>query len=103
TEDLRVIGDTTIAALTEISSDPFSTLNSIAEATAKKNNPTIKLQIILNPTSDPSHLLRYMIHDVIVYPDLSGKDLLSDSSFIKDTARGFEIRYHKKLFKKGFL
>ena len=42
-DEIRVTGDTSIAALTSVSEDPFEQLRLLAEANEKRNKPTIRL------------------------------------------------------------
>ncbi|MCY7292041.1 MAG: hypothetical protein LH615_07650, partial [Ferruginibacter sp.] len=50
--ELRLRGDSSIAALTSISDDPFEQLRLLNEAQLKKDSPTLKLALDLNPPED---------------------------------------------------
>lgn len=103
-EELRMRGDTTIEALTSVSDDPFETLKLLAEANAKKNNPSIKLAMVLNPEADTTRLKKYYINDVYIYPDYSAEDAAGNTSFIKDTLRDSSfIMYHAPIVRRRFL
>jgi outer membrane protein insertion porin family len=105
TDDLRMRGDTTILSLTTISDDPFENIRLLAEANQKRNKPTIKLEMILNPLADSMRLQKFYIGNVYIYPDYNGVDSLNTIPFLADTTRrdSFVIRYHKKLFRNNFL
>jgi outer membrane protein insertion porin family len=103
-EDIKMIGDTTIALLTTTSDDPLENLKLLAEADQKKNKPTIKLEIILNPSADINQLKKFYINNVFIYPDLHSNDIITDTVFAeKDTTHGYIICYHNKLFRNSFL
>ncbi|MFT3679313.1 MAG: BamA/TamA family outer membrane protein [Ferruginibacter sp.] len=104
-DDLKLLGDTTIEALTNISDDPFENLQKLAEASAKRNKPTIKLAMIQNTVADSNRLKRYYIGNIFVYPDMTPADLGTTPKMI-DTSRSngnFFMWYHKKIFKRSFL
>ncbi len=101
--DLKLRGDTTIAALTNISNDPFENLELLAEATQKKNNPSVKLALILNPTADSARLKKYYIDSITIYPDYTAADVTNPSEYKEEMKGGFLIRYHKKLVNNNLL
>lgn len=105
-DDLRMRGDTTIEALTKITDDPFSNLELLTNANQKKDKPTIKLAMVLNPLTDTAKLIKYTISNIYLYPDYTGTEddyskKFSDSERV--TRSGYTIRFHKKLFRTGFL
>jgi hypothetical protein len=104
-DDLKVRGDTTIAALTTISDDPFENLRLLEEANRQKDNPTIKLAMVLNPIGDSLRLKKYYINDIIIYPDYIAEDATNSAPYTEDTTRvgNYVVRYHKKLFKNSLL
>lgn len=102
--ELRVRGDTTIAALTQIGDNPFEDLLLLAEAQAQKDSPKIKLAVVLNPTNDSSKLEQYRIRNIYVLPDFAATDRLTDSFGINERKNEhYIIRYHESLFKISFL
>ncbi len=111
-DELRVRGDTTVAALTTITDDIFEQLRLLSEAQTARDSPTVKLAIVLNPPADSSKLKPYYINNIYILPDYKPGDNLTDT-FINqlnirkkncDTCEtNFIIRYHKKLFRTGFL
>ena len=104
-DDLKIRGDTTILSLTNISDDPFENIRLLAEANEKRNKPSIKLDMILNPLADSIRLQKFYINNIFIYPDYSTSDTINDLSYLQDTAKknGYIIRYHKKLFSNSFL
>ncbi|MEO6838286.1 MAG: hypothetical protein ABI261_01905, partial [Ginsengibacter sp.] len=68
-DEIRATGDTSIAALTSVSEDPFEQLRLLAEANEKRNKPTIRLAFQLNKLPDSTNLKKYYINDIYVLPD----------------------------------
>lgn len=102
-DDLKVLGDTTIEALTNIFDDPFENLRKLAEANQQRNKPTIKLAMIINPLTDSSRLKKYFIDNIFIYPDFTAADVAAVPKYT-DTVKGYIIKwYHKRLFKNDFL
>ncbi|OJW08253.1 MAG: hypothetical protein BGO53_05305 [Sphingobacteriales bacterium 39-19] len=104
--ELRVQGDTSIAALTTISDDPFEQLQLLAEAQAQKDSPSIKLAVVLVNPEDSSKLLPYHINNIYLLPDYRPGDKLEDTINIiqRKTASGnFILRYHQPLYRAGVL
>ncbi|MEP6617588.1 MAG: BamA/TamA family outer membrane protein [Ginsengibacter sp.] len=103
TEELRVTGDTSIEALTTITSDPFETVRLLQEASEKRARPTIKLTMLLNRTSDSTRLQKYYINDIYILPDYVPGDTYTDTTLAEEVSQGYIIRFHKKLFTKSLL
>ena len=102
--ELRMRGDTTIEALTNVSDDPFEQLELLAEAQAKRDSPTIKLAMVLNRPQDTTKLNKYIINKVYVLQDFRPGDNIDDTTTITErNTRDFVLRYHKPLFRTGFL
>ena len=98
--ELRVRGDTTIAALTTITDDPFEQLRLLNEAQQQKDSPTIKLAIVINKPDDSAKLNKYYINKIYILPDYRPEDLFSDTVNITQRANNnFVLRYHRRLFK----
>jgi outer membrane protein assembly factor BamA len=98
-DNIRATGDTSIAALTSVSEDPFEQLRLLAEAEEKRKNPTIRLGFQLNNLPDSSNLQKYYINQVYVFPDYLTGDLFTDSTLHKRTFKNYIAEYHRKLFK----
>ena len=103
TEDLKMRGDTSIEALTSISDDPFENIRLLAEANEKRNKPTIKLALVLNPASDTLHIKKYYINNVYIYPDYSLEEFDSTAVFNEEIFDSYIVKYHKKIIKNEFL
>lgn len=102
--ELRMIGDTSIEALTNISDDPFEQLELLRIAQEKRDSPEIKLALIINKPEDTTRLSQYRINKVFILQDFRPNDILTDTSNITQRAtRNFVLRYHEPLFRTGFL
>ncbi|MFT3908205.1 MAG: BamA/TamA family outer membrane protein [Ferruginibacter sp.] len=102
--ELRVRGDTTIAALTTITDDPFEQLQLLAEAQAQRDSPLIKLAVVLVPPADSSKLSKFYINKVYVLSDFRvGDNPIDTTSITQRKGRNFIERYHERLFRGGFL
>ena len=102
--ELRMRGDTTIEALTNVSDDPFEQLQILAEAQQQRDSPSIKLGLVLNKPEDTTKLNQYRINKIYLLQDYIPGDLLSDTLNITQRAtRNFILRYHKPIFRTGFL
>ncbi len=104
--ELKLRGDTTIAALTQLSNDPFEQLELLAQAQAQRDSPTIKLQMVVVPPEDSSRLQTYSIKDIYVLEDYRPGDDFFDTTKIKQliTRRGkLILRFHEKYIRNGFL
>ena len=111
-EQLVMMGDTTVAALTTVTDNIFDQLNLLSQAQFARDSPTIKLAVVLNPPADSSKLKQYYIDNIYVLPDYRTGDRLTDSALTTvmvkkrgcDTCRAnFIVKFHKKLFRTGFL
>lgn len=102
--ELRVRGDTTIAALTSISDDPFEQLRLLAEAQQKADSPQIKIAVALIPPADSTKLSKYYINKIYVLSDFRLRDEMNDTTNITQVNTGkFIHRYHERLFRNSFL
>ncbi len=104
-DELRVRGDTTIEALTNIGDDPFENLASLAAASAKRDSPTIKLSVDLITPKDPNRLVKYFVRNIYIMPDYGENDSLRNPTLTTELAGGgnYIIKYHKNIFKQAFL
>ncbi len=103
-EEIKVRGDTTLEALTNISDDPFEQLRLLTEAQQKKDSPQIKLAVVLNPPADSNRLKKYYINNVYILPDYIAGDTLTDTTqTVRVTKDLHIIRYHYKKFRSIFL
>ncbi|HUZ60439.1 MAG TPA: BamA/TamA family outer membrane protein [Hanamia sp.] len=102
-DDIRVTGDTSIAALTSVSEDPFEQLRLLAEANEKRNKPTIRLGFQLNNSSESTNLRKYYINNIYILPDYVPGDKYSDTTLHAKVFKNFTVKYHEKLFKFSLL
>ncbi|MBL0144482.1 MAG: hypothetical protein IPP48_00620 [Chitinophagaceae bacterium] len=102
-DELKVRGDTSIEALTTISDDPFEQLQLLAQAQAKRDSPTIKMAIVLNPPADSSKIKQFYINNIYILPDYQPGDSLSDPTLTERVTENCIVRYHNKLFRTNFL
>ena len=102
--ELKMRADTTIAALTTVSDDPFEQLALLAEAQQKRDSPEIKLALVLNNPQDSSRLNQYRLNKIYILQDYFPGDNFYDTINITQSAtRNFILRYHKPLFRTSFL
>jgi outer membrane protein insertion porin family len=69
-EDLYVEHDTVFSALIDPSLDPIEQAELLEKLKIKKENPTITVIVKQRPSRDSTHLVKYYIGNVTVYPDL---------------------------------
>lgn len=81
-DELLAVWDTVGIALLRPTLDPIEQAQQLAVLRARRANPTADLEIRLRANPDTSHLIRYYIGDVTVYPDLR-----ADSSNYEPTVR----------------
>ncbi|MDQ6888798.1 MAG: BamA/TamA family outer membrane protein [Bacteroidota bacterium] len=98
-DEIRVTGDTSIAALTNVSEDPFEQLRLLAEANQQRDKPTIRLGFQLNKSPDTTKLKKYFLNDIYVLPDYRPGDNYKDSSLNVHISNNYITKYHEKLFK----
>ena len=101
--EIRVIGDTTSAALTTISDDPFAQLELLATEQNRSDSPRIRISVNLNPPSDSSKLLAYRIRSVEVFSDFSRKVPANDTAAHTDSLGGIRIISERQLFNPEFI
>ncbi len=102
-DDLKMRGDTTIAALTSVSDDPFENIKLLAEANEKRNRPTIKLALVLTPAADSLRIRKYYINNIYIWPDFTPADATGTALYNDTTEQGYIIRYHNSIVKNNFL
>ena len=69
-EDLYIEHDTVFAALIDPTLDPFQQAELLEKLRTRNENPTINVVVKQRAVKDSSHLMRYYIGNVTVYPDL---------------------------------
>jgi outer membrane protein insertion porin family len=88
-EDLFIEHDTVISGLIDPSLDPFQQAALLEKLKKERENPTIKLVVKQRPIKDSSHLIKYYIGSVTIYPDLpltedTSENVKSDTTVIKN-------------------
>ncbi len=102
--ELRVRGDSSIAALTTISDDPFEQLRLLNEAEQKRDSPTVKLAILINKPEDTTKLNKYYVNKIYILSDYRPGDVLTDTvNLYEIRTKNFIHRYHRKLFSNVLL
>lgn len=101
--ELKLLGDTSIAALTTITDDPFEQLELLAQAEAQRDSPVIRLALILNKPDDTTRIDKYYINKITILPDFIPGDLLDDPTMFEKIHQGVIIRYRQDLFAPAFL
>jgi outer membrane protein insertion porin family len=103
-EDLVIEADTVIAALIDPSIDPFEQLLLLQELKKKRDNPSITAVVKQRPVRDSSHLTKYYIGDVTIYPDLP---ILEDTALVirndTSTYHGITVVSRSHKFKGPFI
>jgi outer membrane protein insertion porin family len=100
-EDLYIERDTVVAGLIDPTLDPFQQAALLEELKRKREHPTIIVVVLQRPVVDSSHIMKYSIGHVTIYPDLSvgQDDSVVVSNIDTSTARGFTIVSHSNKFK----
>ena len=102
--ELRMRGDSSIAALTNISDDPFEQLEALIDAQKKRDSPTIKLALVLIKPEDTTKLNKYTINKIYILSDFRAGDNVSDlSKFSYLKTKNFIHLYHQNIFKTALL
>lgn len=102
-DEIRVTGDTSIAALTTVSEDPFEQLQLLAEAASKREKPTIRVGFQLNNPAKKDSLKKYFINDIFIMPDFQPGDVYTDSSLQTRNFKRFTVKFHEKKFRYNLL
>ena len=102
-DEIRVTGDTTIEALTTVSDDPFEQLRLLAEASARREKPTIRLGFQLNNAADSQNLQKYFIRNIFVMPDYVPGDRYTDTTLNERVFRSYTVKFHEKKFRYNLL
>ena len=98
--ELRLRGDTTIAALTTVTDDPFEQLRLLNEAQQKRDSPSIKLSVALIMPDDTTKLNKYYINKIYILSDFRPDDMLSDTvNILQHKTKNFIVRNHERLFR----
>ena len=91
--DLKTVVDTVVSALIDPNLDPFQQAALLNRLKEKREHPTINVVVEQRAVKDSSHLVKYHIGHVTVYPDLPIvlEDTITESRIDTNTAKGFTI------------
>lgn len=102
-ENIFIEPDTVVAALIDPDLDPFEQIQLLDSLRRKREKPTINLTIKQWPVKDSSHITKYYMGNVRVFPDMS---ILDDSSYVASDStviNGYKILYSTRQFKLPFI
>ncbi|HVW59289.1 MAG TPA: hypothetical protein VHC48_04610, partial [Puia sp.] len=103
-EDLVIIKDTVVAGLIDPNLDPFQQAALLEELRKQREHPTVNVVVQQRPVKDSSHIEKYYIGHVTVYPDLPIlEDTIALSTIDTSTTRGFTIISRTDKFKPSFI
>jgi len=85
-EELLAVWDTVGIALLRPTLDPIEQAQQLAELQRRRQNPTSDLEIRLRANPDTSHLIRYYVGNVTVYPDITPDtiDYVPQTTYVND-------------------
>jgi hypothetical protein len=100
-QDLKCVVDTVVSALIDPNLDPFRQAALLARLKQNREHPTINVVVVQRPVKDSSHLVRYHIGHVTVYPDLPIilEDTITVNRIDTNAAKGFTIVSRADKFK----
>jgi len=96
-DELIVLWDTVGLALLRPTLDPIEQLEQLEALRRQRENPTAALEIRLRANPDTSHLIRYRVGNVTIYPDLTS----DTAQFVPEHLRygQYDIVTYQNLFK----
>jgi outer membrane protein assembly factor BamA len=102
-ENIYAETDTVVAALIDPTLDPFEQIRLLDSLRQQQTKPTIRVVIKQRPVKDSSHITKFYMGNVRIYPDLS---ILDDSTYKpSDSAviQNYKFLYSSKRFKLPFI
>lgn len=104
-EDLVIVLDTVVSALIDPNLDPFQQEALLVQLKQKRDHPTIKVVVEQRPIRDTTHVIRYSIGHVTVYPDLPIvlEDTVTVSNIDTSAAKGFTLITRSDKFKPSVI
>jgi hypothetical protein len=104
-EDLVIVKDTVVAALIDPNLDPFRQAALLEELRQRREHPTINVEVNQRPVHDSTHINRYSIGHITIYPDLPIllEDTVTVSNIDTSTAHGYTIVSRADKFKPWVL
>jgi outer membrane protein assembly factor BamA len=100
-DDLVIIRDTVVAALIDPNLDPFRQAALLEQLKQQREHPTINVEVNERPIHDSTHITKYHIGHVNVYPDLPIilEDTVTVSNIDTSSARGITLISRANKFK----
>ncbi|MBA2745714.1 MAG: BamA/TamA family outer membrane protein [Flavisolibacter sp.] len=98
-EELLVLWDTVGIDLLRPTLDPIEQARQLERLRQRRANPRADVEIRLRSNADSSHLIRYFIGNVRVFPDLNADTALYYP--LVDTVNHFQFHSYRQLFKSA--
>ena len=98
-EELLIIWDTVGVELLRPSIDPFEQAALLQRLAQRRVSPVADIEFRLRHNPDSSHITRYYVGNVNIYPDYGKTADTADRYQYSDTLQGYVIRYNQPLFK----
>jgi outer membrane protein insertion porin family len=102
-ESIYAETDTVVAALIDPTLDPFEQIRLLDSLRKKQVKPTIKVVVKQRPVKDSTHITKFYMGNVTVYPDQS---ILDDSTYKPSDSvviRDYKFLYSTRRFKLPFI
>lgn len=96
-DELIVLWDTVGLALLRPTLDPIEQVEQLEALRKRRENPTAGLEFRLRANPDTSHLIRYRVGNVTIYPDLTPDTIRYEPQYLQH--RGYNIVTYQNLFK----
>ena len=102
--ELRMRGDSSVSALTNLSDDPIEQLEALIEAQKKRDSPTIKLALVIIKPEDTTKLNKYFINKIYILSDYrQGDNVANLDKYNQVIKKDFKHLFHQNLFKTSLL
>lgn len=100
-EELLAVYDTVGVTLLRPTFDPIEQARQLEALRQRRLNPTADVEVRLRPAKDSTHLVRYHVGDITIFPDLSA----DTANFQPQTtlSRGTTVISYRDLFKPGIV
>ncbi|WP_331576035.1 BamA/TamA family outer membrane protein [Puia sp.] len=100
-DDLVFFRDSVVSALIDPNLDPFQQAALLEELKKKREHPTINVEVSERPVHDSTHITKYYVGHINVYPDLPIiiEDTVTVSNIDTSAARGITLISRANKFK----
>lgn len=95
--------DTVVAALIDPTLDPFEQIRLLDSLRRKRDKPTINVVFKQRPPKDSTHLMKFYMGDISVYPDLYLLEDTVDQKRDSVTVNRYKFFYNSHKFKLPFI